>query len=109
MTASSEFANSTYLRMKSSETPPANRLRRLSGSRRRMCSRYLAVSPIHSLRITPPSGRTSCITRAPDVALSKTLLEAFLPESETGEAKNRTPAESQSNVGVMQDFGKPKD
>ena len=26
-----------------------------------MCSRYLSVSPIHNLRITPPSGRTSCI------------------------------------------------
>ena len=52
--------------MKSSDTPPANRLRRLSASRRSIWSRYLAVSPIHNLRITPPSGRTSCIG-SPDI------------------------------------------
>src|SRR5580698_11458978 len=54
--------------MNSSDTPPANRLCRLLGSSRSIWSRYFAVSPIHNLRITPPSGRTSCIPRSPDTA-----------------------------------------
>jgi len=44
------------------EAPP-NRLRRLGGSRRSRCSRYWSVSPIHNLRITAPSGRTSSISK----------------------------------------------
>src|ERR1700692_1635015 len=82
--------------MKSSDTPPAKRLRRLSGSRRSTCSRYFVVSPIHNLRIMPPSGRTSCIG-SPDLVVVKTLLLASSPESR-GPQRDRPSAESNHHV-----------
>src|SRR5580658_9924678 len=83
--------------MNSSDTPPAKRLRLLSGSRRNTCSRYFAVSPIHNLRIMPPSGRTSCIG-SPDLVVGKTLLLTSSPESRGLQSDHRS-AESNHHVG----------
>src|ERR1700752_2593787 len=60
--------------MNCSDTPPEKRLRRLCASRRSRWSRYLAVSPIHNLRTTPPSGRISFIG-SPDIIVDKTRLD----------------------------------
>src|ERR1700751_3894085 len=102
--------------MNRSDTPPEKRLRRLCASRRSRWSRYLAVSPIHNLRTTPPSGRISFIG-SPDiiVIVDKTRLEsasslkAHEPESTRAQRINRALGESQHDVGPWPQIGKAKD